>query len=129
MTPGDSERGVAPIDSLTHRLRRISESAESKLARDVVAIDLRALAAEVDAFLICHGTNPRHVRAIAEAVEERLSEMGESYFIEGLNEGSWVLIDCGDLAVHIFQERTRQFYRLEELWSHAPLLAVAASGE
>lgn len=106
----------------------MSESAESKLARDVVAIDLRAQAAEVDAFLICHGTNPRHVKAIAEAVEDRLREMGESFFIEGMNEASWVLIDCGDVAIHIFQEKTRRFYRLEELWSHAPLLEMAASG-
>lgn len=114
---------------MTQRLRRMSDAAESKLARDMVAIDLRGQSAEVDAFLICHGTNARHVKAIADAVGERLDEMGgESYFIEGLNEASWILIDCGDVAVHIFQEKTRRYYRLEELWSHAPLLEMATSG-
>lgn len=102
---------------------------ESKKAQDLVLLDLRGLSSEVDAFLICHGASARQVKAIAEAVEENLAELGEHpLFVEGLNEGSWVLIDCGDVAVHIFQERTRNFYRLEELWSHAPLMEAAASG-
>ncbi len=95
----------------------------------MVLIDLRAQAMEVDAFFICHGTSARHVKAIAAAVEEKLAEAGERpLFVEGLNEGNWVLIDCGDVAVHIFQEKTRRFYRLEDLWSHAPLIEVAALG-
>ena len=114
---------------MTQRLQRVSEAAEAKLARDVVAIDLRGQSAEVDAFLICHGTNARHVRAIAEAVMERLDQLGgETYFVEGLNESSWVLIDCGDVAIHIFQEKTRAYYRLEDLWPHAPIMEMAASG-
>ncbi len=84
-------------------------------------LDLRGLSSEVDAFLVCHGTSSRQVRAIGEGVLEKLAELGERPLcIEGLNEGNWVLIDCGDVLVHVFQEKSREYYRLEDLWSHAP---------
>lgn len=90
-------------------------------------MDMRKLSSEVDVFLICHGMSARQVKAIAESIEEKMREFGERpIFIEGLEEGSWVLMDFGDVAVHIFQEETRKFYRLEELWSHAPLLKAPA---
>ncbi len=84
-------------------------------------MDLRGLSAEVDAFLICHGNSQRQVKAISEGVEESLQAVGENpLFVEGMNEGKWVLIDTGDVIVHVFQEQIRQYYRLENLWSHAP---------
>ena len=59
--------------------------------------------------------------AIAEAIEEQLKELGDRpLYVEGLNEASWVLIDFGDIIAHVFQEETRRFYRLEDLWGHAP---------
>ena len=91
-------------------------------------LDLRPLSAEVDAFLICHGTSLRHVKALCEAAREKLQEMGDSIsFVEGLEEGSWVLVDCGDFLLHIFDERSRDFYRLEDLWSHAPSIKPMVS--
>ena len=90
---------------------------------DIVFLDLRPLSVEVDAFLICHGTSLRHVKALCEAAKEELRKIGETVlFTEGLEEGSWVLMDCGDFLVHIFNEKSRDFYRLEDLWSHASLI-------
>ncbi len=110
------------------QLSVIQDVVESKKAEEIVLLDMRGLSSEVDAFLICHGTSIRQVKAIAEAVDEKLKEIGERpLFIEGLNEGTWVLIDCGDVAVHIFQEQTRRYYRLEELWSHARLMGPRIS--
>ncbi len=112
---------------LNERLRFLFEAVDSKKGLDAVALDMRGLSSELDIFLICHGTSTRHVRAIAEAVDEKLNEIGEKpLFTEGLNEANWVLIDCGDVGVHIFEEKTREYYRLEELWSHAPLVDMAA---
>lgn len=109
------------------RLQIISEAVDSKKGLDPTILDLRGLSSELDAFFICHGTSTRHVRAVAEAIEEKLIEVREKpLFVEGLNEGSWVLMDCGDVGVHIFEEKTRDYYRLEELWSHAPVLEMKA---
>ncbi len=111
------------------RLRQFCSAVESKKGLGIVALDLRGLSSELDAFIICHGTSPRHVRAIAEAVEEKLLELGEKpLFIEGFDEANWVLIDCGDVGVHVFQEKTRDYYRLEELWSHAPVIDIGLPG-
>ena len=109
------------------RLQIISEAVDSKKGMDPTVLDLRGLSSELDAFFICHGTSTRHVRALAEAIEEKLIEIKEKpLFVEGLNEGTWVLMDCGDVGVHIFDEKTRDYYRLEELWSHAKVLEMKA---
>ncbi len=90
---------------------------------DLVLLDLRPLSAEVDAFLICHGTGVRHVKALCEAAKEEIKRIGDTVLLtEGLEEGNWVLIDCGDVLVHIFNEKSRDYYRLENLWSHAPAI-------
>jgi len=105
------------------RLQVISEAVDSKKGLDPTVLDLRGLSSELDAFFICHGTSTRHVKAVADAIEEKLIEIREKpLFVEGLKEGTWVLMDCGDVGVHIFDEKTRDYYRLEELWSHAPIL-------
>ncbi len=109
------------------RLGHLYSAVDSKKGLDIVVLNLRGLSSELDAFIICHGTNPRQVRAITEAVEEKLLELGEKpLFVEGSEEASWVLIDCGDVGIHIFQEETRDYYRLEELWSHAPAIDIGA---
>ncbi|HBK79246.1 MAG TPA: ribosome silencing factor [Nitrospinae bacterium] len=112
---------------LEERLRIIQDAVESKKGLKPVTLNLQGISSELDAFFICHGTSSRHVRAIAEGIQEMLIEIGEKpLFIEGLNEANWVLMDCGDVGIHIFEEKTREYYRLEDLWSHAPLIDVAA---
>ena len=73
-----------------------------------------------DYFVLCNGTNPRQVQAIADEVELRLKKAGlRATHIEGYNQAEWVLIDYVDFVVHIFSEKTRKFYDLERLWKSA----------
>jgi ribosome-associated protein len=112
---------------LNERLQIIYGVVGSKMGLDPVVLDLRGLTSELDAFFICHGTSSRHVKAVADATQEKLIEIGEKpLFVEGLNEATWVLMDCGDVGIHIFEEKTRDYYRLEDLWSHAPLMDLTA---
>jgi ribosome-associated protein len=94
---------------------------EEKKAEDVLVYDLRDISSVTDYFLLCHGTSSRQVQAIAdhllETVKKRkLRPLG----VEGYPEAQWVLLDMGDLIIHIFYEETRRFYDLERLWGHAP---------
>lgn len=89
-------------------------------ARDLVLLDVSGLTSLADAFLICHGTSNRQVSAIAEHIQLELKKQGVSALsVDGLKDGHWVLMDYGDVVIHVFFEETRQFYNLEGLWSDA----------
>jgi ribosome-associated protein len=99
----------------------VVEAASDKKASDVVMLDIRELSVIADYFVICTGSNPRQIQAIASAVEEKLSEVKVATRArEGNAETGWVLLDCGDVIVHIFGPMEREYYRLERLWSGAP---------
>lgn len=77
----------------------------------------------VDWFVVTSGANPRQVRAISEEVDRELSGRGdESPRVEGAREAQWVLLDFGDVVVHVFQEEVRDYYQLERLWADVPHL-------
>lgn len=96
-----------------------------KKGTDVVALDVRELVPFADCFLLATGTSDRHVKTLADAVTERGREIGlESRGREGYDDGRWVLIDLGDVIVHLFQQEVREHYDLERLWGDAPALAV-----
>lgn len=101
-----------------------ARAASDKKAIDVVAIDVADLLVVTDYFVICTGNTDIQVRAIADAIEDRLREETGLKPIgrEGVDEGKWVLLDFGDFVVHVFQPEEREFYRLENLWSDAPRL-------
>ncbi len=101
-----------------------ARAAEDKLGVDTVVLDVEELLQVVDAFVITAGRNTRQVDSIVEAIEAATkAEVGRGpERIEGRNDGSWVLMDYGDLMVHVFLEETRSFYDLEHLWSAAPRL-------
>lgn len=89
-------------------------------AFDLVVLDLRGLTSFADIFIICSGRSHRQVSAIAEFVEQNLKDEGiRPLGIEGLREGHWVLMDYGDVVIHVFYEPVRTFYDLEGLWSDA----------
>jgi len=89
-------------------------------AIDVVVLDVRELASFADTFIICSGRSHRQVSAIAEFIEHHLKEQGITPLgVEGLQEGHWVLMDYGDVVIHVFYEAVRIFYDLEGLWSDA----------
>ncbi len=97
------------------------EAASDKKASDIVMLDIRELSVIADYFVICTGSNPRQIQAIASAVEDQLSEAKiPSRGREGNADTGWVLLDCGDVIVHIFGPMEREYYRLERLWSGAP---------
>jgi ribosome-associated protein len=105
------------------KARIATAAALDKVALDPLCLDVRALVSFADAFLILSGRSDRHVRSIADAVSEAVARQGDRTFgIEGYDEGRWVLIDLGDLIVHVFQQEVRETYDLERLWSDAPTL-------
>lgn len=103
-----------------------AEAAADKLAVDVVAIDVSARLALTDVFVIASGTNDRQVRAVVEAVEDRLREnLGRRPTRrEGERDGRWVLLDYADLVVHVQHVEERQFYDLERLWKDSPRIEL-----
>ena len=113
-----------PITTLTDTVQRVREAVSA--ADDRKAVDLKVLRLQevtdfTDYFLLCSGTSERQVQAIADAVQERLREARvRPLHVEGYNRAQWVLIDYGDLVVHVFQEEPRRFYSLERLWGDAP---------
>jgi ribosome-associated protein len=103
-----------------------AEAASDKKAADVLVLDVASTLVITDFFVIASGGTDRQVKAIADAVEDRLREEGGIKPIgrEGERELKWVLLDYGDLVVHVFQPETREFYRLEKLWADAPRVEV-----
>lgn len=92
-------------------------------ARDVAVLDVRRIAVFTDYMIIVTGTSNRHVAAVADNVIDRLREHGRRPAgVEGMESGDWVLLDFGDVVVHIMRQQTRDFYNLEKLWSEAKRL-------
>jgi len=108
-------------------------AAEDKRATDLVVLDLRGISTVTDYFIICSGTSDTNVRAIADAVEEKLREAGVRPFgKEGYQEGTWILMDYVDFVLHIFHYETRLAFALEDLWKDArrlPLPSAAATAK
>jgi ribosome-associated protein len=103
-------------------------AAEDKKAIELVVLDLRKAAGFTDYFVICSGANARQVRAIADAVVEKLAEDGaKPAHVEGYDRSEWVLLDYFDFIVHVFGSETRVFYGLERLWGSAERVEVPAS--
>lgn len=104
-----------------------AEAADGKKAIDVQILDLRGLTSIADLFVIASGTSTTQVSAIAEGIGKALAELGvRPTHLEGRAEATWVLMDYGDVVVHIFEAQTRAFYALERLWGDAPRIPVRA---
>ena len=100
-----------------------ADAASSKLATDVVAIDVSNQLVITDAFLLASAPNDRQVAAIVDAVEERLLRLGaKPVRREGERDGRWVLLDYGEVVVHIQHDEERVYYALERLWKDCPLI-------
>ena len=98
-------------------LARVQASLEDDKAEDVIAIDLRGKSQMADYMVICSGRYSRQVAAISTKLAERLkTEHGIISKIEGQDQGDWVLIDAGDVIVHVFRPEVREFYQIEKMW-------------
>jgi len=101
--------------------RLCADAADSKKAFDIMILDLRGLTSITDYFVICSGSSTTQVRAIADSIGHALAEAGiRPSHVEGEGEATWVLMDYGDVVVHVFEEQTRSYYSLEKLWGEAP---------
>ena len=110
-------------------LQLVQKSLDDDKAIDPVVIDLTGKTAIADFMVVVSGTSQRHISAMAEKLLERLKEAGfPAMGAEGLGDSNWVLIDAGDVIVHIFRAETRAFYDIERLWSVAPPTRAAAVG-
>ncbi|ADU96095.1 ribosome silencing factor [Thermovibrio ammonificans] len=105
----------------SEKLKLALQTALDKKAEDPVVIDLRGLTSIADYFLIVTASSDTHARTIAEEIKRKLKEQGvQPVSVEGLDNASWILLDYGDLIVHVFRPETRELYSIESLWMDAP---------
>ena len=104
-------------------LQRAAVAADSRAGEDLVALDVSGPLPLTDIFLLVSGNSERNVIAIADAVEDALNDAGQKTLRrEGKSEGRWILLDFGDLVVHVFHQEDRQYYSLERLWKDCPVV-------
>uniref|UniRef100_UPI003565BE3A ribosome silencing factor n=1 Tax=Nocardioides sp. TaxID=35761 RepID=UPI003565BE3A len=102
-----------------------ARAASNKLATNILAFDVSEQLAITDAFVLASGANDRQVKSIVDEVEDKLREIGaKPTRREGARDGKWVLIDYGEIVVHIQHEEEREFYALERLWRDCPAIAL-----
>jgi ribosome-associated protein len=105
-----------------------AKAASDKLADDIIAFDVSEQLVITDAFLLCSAPNDPQVRAIVDEIEKKLREAGAGPARrEGERDGRWVLLDYGDMVVHVQHQEERAFYALERLWRDCPLIELPES--
>ena len=116
------------MTATTHAIELVqvaAAAAADKLAQQVIAFDVSEQLAITDAFVLASASNERQVKAIVDEVEDKLREAGAKPIRrEGHKEGRWVLLDYGEIVVHVQHEEERQFYALERLWRDCPVISV-----
>jgi len=108
--------------------RRIAALAQEKLAEDVVILDMRPECSFTDYFVIATGRNPRQTAAIWDEVHTQLkTQKLLPTNVDGVREGTWIIADYIDVVLHVFTPEARAYYRLEDLWSDVPAVALDAA--
>ncbi|HSJ71299.1 MAG TPA: ribosome silencing factor [Acidimicrobiia bacterium] len=103
--------------------RAAAVAIDDKNGEDILLLDLSSLLVVTDVFVVASGTSNRHVRTLVEEAEEALKALGRRPLRrEGVDHGEWVLIDYGDVVIHVFDRPTRAYYELERLWADAPMI-------
>lgn len=104
-------------------MNKILDALDDKKAMDIVTLDLNHISLVTDYFIICHGNTDRQVKALADAVVECAEKAGQRVRgVEGLETSRWILIDIGDVVVHVFHRDDREYYNLERLWADAKVV-------
>lgn len=99
------------------------DAAEDKKAMNVVTLNLQGISLVADYFVICHGNSETQVQAIATEIRKRAEERGARIRgLEGMDTARWVLLDLGDVVVHVFHRDDREYYNIERLWSDAKVV-------
>jgi ribosome-associated protein len=110
---------------MEHFLAVAKEAMDEKKGLDPVILDLKGISGVTDYFIICSGRTPVQVRAIVDNILIRMKDAG--YVLppkEGYQDGHWILLDYGNLVIHVLLETVREFYKLESLWHDAPQVAL-----
>jgi ribosome-associated protein len=116
--PAPRKGKAADTGKSSQMLALVLESLEEDKAEDVVSIDLTGKTPIADHMVVASGRSQRHVGAVADHLLRRLKEAGfGNAQVEGMKQGDWVLIDGGDVVVHVFRPEVREFYKLEKMWS------------
>jgi ribosome silencing factor RsfS/YbeB/iojap len=124
--PGAVDSKTAAVNS-REKARIIAGWLDEAKALDLTALDVEGICPIAEAMVIATATSPRHAKGAADRVTDRLGEQGLEFLgMEGYRAGDWILLDCNDVVVHIFQEETRRLYDLEGLWSEAEIIDVNA---
>jgi ribosome-associated protein len=125
-TTGNTGSDVIDVGT---RSRIAARAADDKKGDDILVLDVAEIMGIVECFVIASASNTRLVRAIVDEVEQQIFEQtGEKpRAVEGLRDASWVLVDFGDLVVHVFLTETREYYALERLWADAATVPWADS--
>lgn len=109
-------------------VRTTAEAAHDKKAFDVTTLDVSELTSFTDAFVLCSTSSDRHLDAVADEIKRRLKSQRKPLHIEGSGQGQWVLIDFGEVIVHVFTEERRAYYNLEGLWGDASAIEGFSDG-
>ena len=115
-----TSKTVSGIDADT-ATKLILGSLEDDKAEDIVALDIRGKSSFADMLVVASGRSARHVGALADHLVQKLKEAGATHIgVEGMPNADWVLVDAGDVVVHLFRPEVRSFYNIERIWSGAP---------
>lgn len=126
--PGPLPEPEPLAEDTRERARLCVEAALDRKGENPVALDVHGLTSFADAFVIVSGRSDRQVRAVADSIVQALKKSGHPPLgVEGVDEGHWVLIDAGDVIVHVFDPEARERYDLERLWSDAPAIEVPSA--
>ncbi|MBP3966150.1 MULTISPECIES: ribosome silencing factor [Paenibacillus] len=107
-------------------LKLVVKAADDKKAQNVIALDLKNISLVADYFVICHGNSDVQVQAITTEIRKQAESRGVRVRgIEGQDTGRWVLVDIGDVVVHVFHREEREYYNIERLWSDAKVVEFA----
>ena len=116
---------MTATDSGIRMMQIAAAAADSKGGEDLVGLDVSLPLPLVDIFLLVTGRSERNVAAIADEIEDKLLEAGHKRLRrEGRQESRWILLDFGDLVVHVFHEQERMYYGLERLWKDCPVVPI-----
>lgn len=115
--PGRPSKGI-DVDAATSV---VLASLEDDKAEDILAVDIRGKSSFADMLIVASGRSGRHVGALADHVMHKLKEAGiKDVRVEGMPQADWVLVDAGDLVVHLFRPEVRSFYNIEKIWAGGP---------